>query len=509
MKISQNCLDIIKKWEGFRLDAYLDPVNIPTIGYGTIRFPDGQKVKMGDKISEPEAEAFLKFEVDKMVKALNTTLSGINLNQNQFDAVVSLCYNIGVGAFQGSTVLKKLRTGEFAEAAAAFGRWNKGTINGVKQELKGLTNRRLEERQLFEKGDSQGEPIEVEDSPQDSVDTLKAYNNGENNVIVAMKGAEIVEILVLKSSLKEDFISLIQQYQNAKSFTVAKKGEEIPKGTPVDVVGKAAEIPKADKTPELNRKLLVLGVSDDDAGAAGSDVKELQQRLLDLGYYEGKIDGIFGRATDDAVRSFQAETMGTAEADGKVGKITWGKLWGSDAPKEELSQPTGDPVPGKNYLLLTKTNQKDTTGCFKLKLEYIKDGLAKDSLVVVSGTPKRQFFRTGKDSRRGSFEPLPEGKWTIHSPIMWKGGSDVYDRNKVWETGIGPVKILLDYVPVDGTRRGNIEIHLDWNKSTNPGTAGCIGVNTISDFQRLVGWLRETDPRELYVDWGLDTVKLP
>ncbi len=51
MNISQNCLDLIKKWEGFRANAYLDPVGIPTIGYGTIRYPNGQKVQMGDIIS--------------------------------------------------------------------------------------------------------------------------------------------------------------------------------------------------------------------------------------------------------------------------------------------------------------------------------------------------------------------------------------------------------------------------------------------------------------------------
>ncbi|HNQ14883.1 MAG TPA: lysozyme, partial [Pyrinomonadaceae bacterium] len=97
MNISQNCLDIVKKWEGFKLEAYLDPVGIPTIGYGTIRYPDTTRVKLGDRISEPQAEAFLKFEIDATVKSLNVLLQGIDLNQNQFDAVVSLCYNIGVG----------------------------------------------------------------------------------------------------------------------------------------------------------------------------------------------------------------------------------------------------------------------------------------------------------------------------------------------------------------------------------------------------------------------------
>ena len=108
MQISQNCLDLIKRWEGYQPDAYLAPVGIPTIGYGTIRYQNGLEVRLGDKISEAEAEAFLKFEIDEAVKNLDSLLKNIDLNQNQFDAIVSLCYNIGVGAFGNSTVLKKL-----------------------------------------------------------------------------------------------------------------------------------------------------------------------------------------------------------------------------------------------------------------------------------------------------------------------------------------------------------------------------------------------------------------
>ncbi|HEY0462090.1 MAG TPA: peptidoglycan-binding protein [Pyrinomonadaceae bacterium] len=508
MKISQNCLDLIKKWEGFRMDAYLDPVKIPTIGYGTIRYPDGRKVKLGDQTSEPEAESFLKFEVDQMVKTLEKTLAGINLNQNQFDAIVCLCYNIGVGGFQGSTILRKLKEGDFQAAAAAFGLWNKGTLNGVKTALPGLTNRRREERELFEKNDNQGTPLETADSPQDKVTVLEAYRDGDNNVVVALDGEKVVEILVLKSAVKEDLIDILQQYPNAKSFKIAKSEQKIPDGERIEVLGKTSEIPPVADKPTLERALLIRGMNDADDGIKGSDIRELQTRLTDLGYYNSEIDGIFGRGTDDAVRKFQADTMGTSEADGKVGKNTWAKLWGTDsAAPAAIHTPTGTPVPGKNYLLLTKTGQKDTSGCFKLNLQYFKDGQAIDSLSVVSGSSRHQFFRTGKDSQRGSFEPLPEGKWRL-SNIQWAGGKDNYS-GRVWDSGLGPAKIFLDYVEPGTTRRGNIEIHIDWNKSTSPGTAGCIGINSISDFKKLVTWVRETDPKDLYVNWNLNSVKLP
>lgn len=505
MKISQNCLDLIKKWEGLKLDAYIDPVGIPTIGFGTIRYPNGKEVRLGDKISDVEAEAFLKFEVDESIKSLEDFLKGVKLNQNQFDAIVSLSYNIGVGAFAGSTLLKKLKTDDLKGAATEFDRWNKGTINGVKQALPGLTNRRKDERGLFEKGGKGGTPIDVEASPQDEVTWLEGFRDGDDQVIVARAGkSKVVEILVLKGNLKEDIIAILRQYKNAAEFKFAPADKAIPKGERIEIANKSKDIAKVEDAPTLERSLLILGVRDDEPGVTGSDVKELQQRLSELGYYENENDGIFGKATDDAVRSFQADFFSVAEADGRVGKITWSALWGKEAKKVPVE---GTFVAGKNYLLLTKTPTKDPSGLFKLKLQYFKDGQSQDFIMTNSGQPKRQFFRKGKDSISGSFEPLPEGKWSIHD-ILWAGGKDIYDKT-VWKAGLGPAKINLDYVPKNGTKRSFIQIHIDWNNKTSPGTAGCIGVYNVADFKKLVTWLRDTDPRDLYVDWGLGSVKTP
>jgi lysozyme len=501
VKVSQNCLDLIEKWEGLFLSAYLDPVGIPTIGWGTIRYPNGQKVRIGDEITRAEAEAFLFFEVEEVVKSLDPVLAGINLTQNQFDAIVSLCYNIGVGGFKESTVLKRLKTGDFAGASAGFDLWNKGTVNGVKVVLQGLVNRRKDERELFDKPGAGAEPIEVEESPQDKVTLLEGFRDGDTNIVAAMAGDQVVELLVLKTSIKDDWIDILRQYKNASGFQIAPAGKPIPQGTRIEVGGKAGDIANVANPPKLDRNLLIRGMADDDPGVSGSDIKELQQRLQELGYYDRSADGIFGKGTDAAVRNFQADTFGSGEADGKVGPLTWAKLWGA-ANTGHVA--TGTHATGKNFLLLTKTDAKDTSGCVKLKLEHIKDGKSVDSLIVVSGQPRHQMFRKGADSRRGSMEPLPEGQWKM-SDIHWAGGKDVYN-GRVWNDGLGPAKIFMDYVPVSGTRRSAIEIHIDWNKSTLPGTAGCIGVASIADFKRLVTWLRETDPKDLYVDWGLGIV---
>lgn len=507
MKISPNCLTLIKKWEGFHLDAYSDPVGIATIGYGTRRYPNGQKVHLGDKITEQEAEAFLKFECDKVAEEVSKLVNGISLNQNQFDAIVSFSYNVGTGAFADSTLLKKLKANDFSAAANEFERWVKGTKNGVQTKLPGLVDRRKSERALFEKADEQGTPIEVEDSPQDQVKWLEGYRDGEKNVIVAWGDSEVVEILTLESFLKDDLITLLQQYKNAKEFRFAPADKAIPKGKPISVSGKGEAIIKVKNPPKLNRILV--------RGSEGDDVKELQQRLNDLGYDGGKVDGAFGKKTEEAMKSFQADYFGLAEADGRVGPRTWEKLWGdvasskpastkSVSPKSTPTEPApSSPASGKNYLRLTKTQSKDPYGCYKLKLEYFKDGQLKDELEVCSGSPSRQFFRKGNQSVAGSYEPIPEGKWYI-GDISWAGGANKYD-GPIHQSGIGPVTVPLRYVEPGKTQRSGIEIHIDWNRQSSAGTAGCVGIYTTADYKRFVSWLRETDPRDFFVDWGLGT----
>ena len=88
MQISQNCLDLIKKWEKLFLNAYLDPVGITTIGYGTIRYPNEQVVRLGDRISERNAEEYLSEECRKIALEISQIIK-VPVNQNQFDALVS------------------------------------------------------------------------------------------------------------------------------------------------------------------------------------------------------------------------------------------------------------------------------------------------------------------------------------------------------------------------------------------------------------------------------------
>lgn len=145
-KTSEVGKSLIKSHEGFRAEAYVCPAGVVTIGYGTTTI-NGNSVTLGTKITTDEADQFLEEDLKIFEDAVNN-LVRVNLNQNQFDALVSFVYNVGVGNFKKSTLLKKLNAGDYLNASSEFLKWNRG---GGKV-LKGLSNRRKAEQQLFFKG---------------------------------------------------------------------------------------------------------------------------------------------------------------------------------------------------------------------------------------------------------------------------------------------------------------------------------------------------------------------
>lgn len=141
---SDDGIDLITSFEGTRFNAYDDGVGVWTIGTGTTVYPNGVKVKQGDTCTPEQAKAYFKHDLAKFEKTVNNSVT-VPLTQNQFDALVSLTYNIGSGAFNNSTLLKKLNKGDYQGAADQFLAWNKA---GGKV-MKGLVRRREAERALF------------------------------------------------------------------------------------------------------------------------------------------------------------------------------------------------------------------------------------------------------------------------------------------------------------------------------------------------------------------------
>ncbi len=146
MKISNNGLNLIKQFEGLRLAAYDDGAGVWTIGYGTIKYPNGVRVKHGDKITQAQADQYIANDVATFERAVNM-LVNVPLNQNQFDALVSFTYNLGATNLSASTLLKKLNSKDYNGAAGEFQKWNKA---GGKV-MTGLVRRRKAEMELFNK----------------------------------------------------------------------------------------------------------------------------------------------------------------------------------------------------------------------------------------------------------------------------------------------------------------------------------------------------------------------
>lgn len=138
--INQAGLDLIMKFEGCKLGAYFCPANVLTIGYGHT----GADVRQGDKITEAEAERLLLKDLKKFCDAV-AEMVRVEINDNQYSALVCIAFNIGAHSLSTSTLMNNVNRKSFSKAASEFDKWNKA----AGQVLTGLVKRRAAERELF------------------------------------------------------------------------------------------------------------------------------------------------------------------------------------------------------------------------------------------------------------------------------------------------------------------------------------------------------------------------
>lgn len=146
---SKLCYELLKHYEGLRLEAYQCSAGKWTIGFGQTYYADGRQVRKGDKITRKQAEdglpVILSTYAISVYQALKT-----GVRQHQYDALCCLAYNIGIGAFESSTLLKKINKGaDMSEIEKWWLVWNKAKG----QVLDGLTARRKSEFHLFKTGE--------------------------------------------------------------------------------------------------------------------------------------------------------------------------------------------------------------------------------------------------------------------------------------------------------------------------------------------------------------------
>jgi lysozyme len=186
-------LSLIRQAEGLRLRAYLCPAGVWTIGIGTTVYPDGRKVQRGDKCTEQQADRYLAHDLQEFERAVAAMVT-VPLTGNQFASLVSLAYNVGIGALRGSTLLRLLNAGDYAGAANQFPRWNRG--GG--RVLPGLVKRRAAERDLFLTPDS---------APLQAVGLMAATDTPtkESTPVLPVLGALLPTIIGMIPSLTKVF----------------------------------------------------------------------------------------------------------------------------------------------------------------------------------------------------------------------------------------------------------------------------------------------------------------
>ncbi len=387
MKISQKGIDLIKKFEGCRLDSYKCSAGKWTIGYGHTA-----GVTAGQKISQAQAEAYLRADLEKFEKLVAKYDNVYRWTQNEFDALVSFAYN--TGSIDKLTVNGKRTKAEVSEKILLYVKDGNGNV------LQGLVNRRKAEQELFLKAPSAGEEpapkpsgtskVLIGSARQDEngryaggaagdqtgkeVSTQEFYKHSKGWYVLRAKSAEVAAKLAsamqaacdnqnigYDQGQRLDIIIQLRKYGSLGGITVKTEADcsslvraccieagfdpgnfttsdEVAAlaGTgyfePKASVASAAQLREGDILVTKTKGHTVIVVYTGSSmsrqtirrGSKGADVLYLQKRLVAKGYYVGEIDSDFGKQTENAVKAYQDEHG--LVTDGIVGAKTWASL---------------------------------------------------------------------------------------------------------------------------------------------------------------------------------------
>ncbi len=182
MDLNDATMTLIESFEGFEPKWYSDPVGVKTIGYGHTDAAGDPKYASTKTLTltRPEARALLKRDLKQYADAVTAAVK-VPLNANQYGALVSWTYNVGVGAMKGSTLIKKLNAGDYAAVPSELAKWNKakGKV------LKGLTRRRDAEAALFAQKPASAPKPAPAPSPAPSTQPAPAAPGGVLPAVIA------------------------------------------------------------------------------------------------------------------------------------------------------------------------------------------------------------------------------------------------------------------------------------------------------------------------------------
>lgn len=217
MKTSQKGLDLIKKYEGCRLKAYLDPVGIPTIGYGHT-----SGVKLGQTITQAQAERYLKEDVQKFEKDVQKYDSIYHWTQSQFDALVSFTYNCGAGNLSKLTQKGNRTIKTISEKLLTY------VKAGTGKALPGLVRRRKEEKDLFDSQSQQGEAAPEDETLWDA-EAVKSLQEALNADGIRDKNGKILKVDGIKGSMTDSAVEkvLLKAQEDNGRYLVGAQGQVV------------------------------------------------------------------------------------------------------------------------------------------------------------------------------------------------------------------------------------------------------------------------------------------
>ena len=447
-----DCYALIKKWEGLhkkrsdgQIESYQDPVGIWTIGYGSIFHRDlNRPIQPSDLISLQAAERWLSEEVAETAEDINDLCNGVPLTNGMFDALVSFSFNVGVGAFGESTLLRKLRSHDYPGAAREFDRWVNATDNGVSRPLQGLINRRNDEEDLFKRDGlapaatpatqlpssplteaSSANQIEVEvrqykavDIPLKLRELLVENDIGDDCYILncALAGLGLLRLAPQPNKFTSDTAEAVRLFQRREALSRidAKVGRETKRA--IENSLKRARSPVPSPMPNGNNYCRLTRTGNKDSAG-----------LVLL-----KLDFVTSNGVADSIPVY------------------------SGAPGAQ------------NFLLYT--DFRSVPG----------------SLQPI---PQNRYT-IGDIEFAGGLD---------NYAVNWTDPSG--DTGP--KSALGPVWVGITAQRPDD--RGDFGFHLDNNRTTNssPGSAGCVCTETKAGLKKLVKLLRDYNPRLLVVDWGL------
>lgn len=197
MKTSEKGFEIIKKYEGLRLEAYRDPIGIPTIGYGHTA-----GVKMGQTITQAQADTYLVQDVSTAERAVSKYDGAYHWNQNQFDALVSFTYNCGSGNLDKLTSKGTRTIATISEKMLSYVKAGAGTV------LPGLLRRRTEEKALFDAPSEYSRPMPEKPSIWDA-EAVRSLQEALNADGIRDKNGKALQVDGIKGDMTDSAVEKI------------------------------------------------------------------------------------------------------------------------------------------------------------------------------------------------------------------------------------------------------------------------------------------------------------